>query len=109
MGRASLLLPTNGVGGEQVRGRRRADVPGSPGLAGQAGWRLGGWRRRPLGSRGGSGAESVSTPAAEAAPWAPGRGASWPPPPPGVVGEPLRGRGRVGEGGAGSRLAAALF
>lgn len=43
MGRASLLLPTNGVGGEQVRRRRRADVPGSPGLAGQAGRRAGGW------------------------------------------------------------------
>ncbi|XP_034862426.1 nascent polypeptide-associated complex subunit alpha, muscle-specific form-like [Mirounga leonina] len=71
MARASLLLPTNGVGGEQVRRRRRADVPGSPGLAGQAGRRLGGRRRRPLGSRGGSGADSVSTPAAGAAPWAP--------------------------------------
>lgn len=76
MGRVSLLLRTNGVGKEQVRRRRRADVPGSPGLAGQAGWWLGGWRRRPLGSRGGSGAESASTPAAEAAPWARDRGAS---------------------------------
>lgn len=108
MGRASLFLPTNGIGREQVRRRRRADVPGSLELAGQAGWRLGG-RRRPLGSRGGSGAESASTPAAEAAPWARGRGASWPPPPSGVVGKPLWGRGREGEGGAGSRSAAALF
>ena len=37
------------------------------------------------------------------APWARGRGASWPPPllSPRVVKEPLRGRGQIGEGGVG--------
>lgn len=75
MGRASLLLRANRVGGEQVRRRRRADVPGSPGLAGQAGWRLGG-RRRGLWAVEGAPGLSLSSPAAEAAPWAPGRGAS---------------------------------
>uniref|UniRef100_A0A8I3S683 Plakophilin 4 n=1 Tax=Canis lupus familiaris TaxID=9615 RepID=A0A8I3S683_CANLF len=81
MGRAGLPRPANGLRGGAGRGRRRADVPGSPGRAGRARWRPGGRRRRPLGSRGGSGAESGSTPAAQAAPWAPARGARGPPPP----------------------------
>lgn len=81
-----------------------------PGVRGWLGRRAGGWAGGGGGLWAVEGAPGLSVwlPVVEAAPWARGRGASWPPPPPGVVGEPLRGRGRVGEGGAGGRSPAAL-